>query len=113
MLTFDDVGYRYDLPVYVINEASRYGVEKSLPKIPNNFKGNDINLAVRCVKFKDTELIINTCESILELKEKFKEKNSLGNEKVRLFFNGKELKNEMIMHHCKIYDGVVIQAHVQ
>jgi hypothetical protein len=112
MLTFDEVGYRYDLPVYVINEASRYGVEKTLQKLPEDFKGDAIEFSVRCVKFDDQSLSANTTENVKGLKEKYAQKVGIEGEKVRMFYNGKEMKNEMTLHHCGVKQGVVLQAHI-
>lgn len=113
MLTFDDVGYRYDLPVYVINEASKYGVEKTLQKLPDGFKGDTINITMRCVKFTDQQLEVQTGESIKMIKSRYAEKVSIDQDKTRLFYNGKEMKNDMALYHCGVKDGVVIQVHAQ
>lgn len=114
MLTFDDQGYRYDLPVYVINEALKYGSEKSSQKLPENFKGEEIEIAFRCSQFsKDTPAQVNTAWTCSAVKAVFQEKTGVAAEKIRIFFNGKELKNDGFLHQYKVIDGVVLQVFVQ
>ncbi|OMJ89321.1 hypothetical protein SteCoe_8524 [Stentor coeruleus] len=113
MLTFDDVGYRYDLPVYVINEASKYGVEKTFQKLPDWFKGDSINIVMRCAKFTDKKLEVYTGELIKIIKTRYTEIVIVDQDKIRLFYNGKEMKNDMTLYHCGVKDGVVIQVYVQ
>jgi Ubiquitin-binding domain/Ubiquitin family len=113
MLTFDEVGHRYDLPVYVISEACRYGTEKILPKLPDNYKGEDYTLTIRCVKFPDVQITVNSSQNVKFLKETFANNTSCDPLKVRLFFNGKELKDDFFLHHCAIKDNIVVQAHIR
>lgn len=113
MLTFDEVGYRYDLPVYVINEGLRYGNEKVTPKLMENYKGKDLNITVRCVKCPDTQISISTANIVQDIKEKFAHVRGYNIEKIRLFFDGKELKDQLQIYHYKVTDGIVIQAHVK
>lgn len=112
MLTFDEVGYRYDLPVYVINEANKYGSETPFVKLPGNYKGEDLNLVLRCSKFPDTKLMINSSETVSLLKKLFAEKKTVEADKLRLFYNGKELKNEMYLFHCGLKENIVVQVHI-
>jgi len=113
MLTFDDQGYRYDLPVYVINEAVKYGSEKSAQKLPENFKGEEIEVTFRCSKYKDTVAKVNTGWTCSTVKAVYQENVEVPVEKIRMFFNGKELKNEGFLHQFKVNNGVVLQVFVQ
>lgn len=113
MLTFDDQGYRYDLPVYVINEALKYGIEKTHHKLPENFIGEEISISLRCTRFKDEIFKISTSWPCHLLKQTYSEKFSIQVEKLRIFFNGKELKNESFIHQFKIKDGMVLQVFAQ
>ena len=113
MLTFDEVGNRYDLPVYVINDASRYGAEKPLPKHQEGYNGYNVNLTVRSVKCRDTQLTVNTADTVAALKDKFAASSNFSAQNIRLFYNGKELKNEVQIYHYEVNDGIVVQAHVK
>ena len=113
MLTFDDQGYRYDLPVYVINEAVKYGSEKSVQKLPENFKGEEIEVTFRCSKYSDTIAKVNTGWTCSTVKAVYQEKVGVPVEKIRIFFNGKELKNEGFLHQFKVNNGVVLQVFAQ
>lgn len=113
MLTFDDQGYRYDLPVYVINEAIKYGSEKTNQKLPENFKGEEIEITFRCSKYKDTPAQVNTAWTCNAVKAVFQEKVGVPAEKIRIFYNGKELKNDGFLHQYKVIDGVVLQVFAQ
>ena len=113
MLTFDEQGYRYDLPVYVINEALKYGSEKTNQKLPENFKGDEIEVTLRCTRFKDEAFKVNTAWPCRALKESYMEKFNIPVEKLRIFFNGKELKNDCFLHQFKVRDGVVLQVFAQ
>lgn len=113
MLTFDCVGYRYDLPVYVISEASKYGIEKTIQQLPEDFEGKILNVMLRCVKFADEKLDSHTGELVGDLKSRYGDKVVVSKEKIRMFFNGKEMKNDMTLHHCGVRDGVVLQVYLQ
>jgi hypothetical protein len=113
MLTFDEQGYRYDLPVYVINEAVKYGSEKIPSKLPDNFKGDDIEITLRCARFKDESFKINTSSNCRIVKEMYSEKFCLPVDRIRMFFNGKELRNDGFLHQYKVTDGVVLQVVAQ
>ena len=107
--TYDERGYRYDLPPFVINPAVKYGDVKTITKVNAHVKGEKLELTFRSAGMDDCKLTLKTDESISTVKKKYLEKVKL-DKIVRLFFNGKELQDDSLLGQYSISNGFVVQA---
>jgi Ubiquitin-binding domain/Ubiquitin family len=106
--TYDDRGYRYDLPPFVINPAVKYGEVKAVTKI-NTIKTETLELVFRCAGVTDCVLNLKTDFTVKKVKEKYLE--TIKQDKIiRLFFNGKELKDDNMLGQYPITNKVVVQV---
>jgi hypothetical protein len=112
MITYDETGRRYDLPPFVINEPEKYGTPKEAPKIPSNYHEKMMSFKIRCTRFSDFDITIGSLMTIQQVKGRYAEHYNLNWEKVRLFYNGRECKNQLTLVQCGVEEGVVIQAAV-
>jgi hypothetical protein len=110
--TYDERGYRYDLPPFVINPAVKYGETKIITKVQTQVKSENLELTFRAAGCNDCNIMIKTDENIAKIKEKYKEKNSLKKE-IRLFFNGKEMKDQTLLGQYPVSAGFVIQVFIK
>lgn len=107
--SYDERGYRYDLPPFVINPAVKYGEVRVITRASVQVKGENLDLIFRTAGISDCKICVKSDESVKTVKEKFKE-NSKVMKDVRLFFNGKELKDESLIGHCNLPSGMVVQV---
>lgn len=112
IVVHDESGRRYEIPPFIISEPERYGSEKPAPELPSSYKEKTIAFKIRCTKFADFGMIVGTLSTIRSIKEKYASSQNINPTKVRLFYNGKELKNDTQLAHCNIEPDVIIQAAV-
>lgn len=107
---YDSTGRKYELPPYVINEpvCFRPPEENAVVAIPNE----TYHLTLRSTKAPDMSVIMNSLQQAVHLKEVFSAKTNIAIDKVRLFFNGKELKNNMPLGKAQLTNEVVVQVMV-
>ena len=107
--TYDDRGYRYDLPPFVINPAVKYGESKPLAKVNSPVKAEFLELTFRIAGGPDLKIKVRSDNNVKSVKEKYLENANI-NKEIRLFFNGKELKDEFLLGHYSIPNNVVLQV---
>jgi hypothetical protein len=110
--TYDERGYRYDLPPFVINPAVKYGEAKIVAKAPAKVKTETLELVFRAAGEDDCRLSLISDLSIERVKEKYKEKMKSQKE-VRLFYNGKELKDQSLLGQSNVATGNIILVFVK
>ncbi|OMJ70894.1 hypothetical protein SteCoe_31031 [Stentor coeruleus] len=110
--TYDERGYRYDLPPFVINLAVKYGETKIIARAPVQVKAENIELILRAAGLTDYKVNTKTNETVKNIKGKFLVHAKLQKD-VRLFFNGRELKDDSLLGHCNVPNGVVIQVFIK
>jgi hypothetical protein len=105
----DDTGFVYQLPPYVVNPAIEYGKPSEVPSMPETTtKGETVEIKCRSTQFSDTDLRVNTRDSVLEVKGKLAEKYQLTPSQVRLFYNGREIKNEFMLVQYGVKDKTTV-----
>jgi Ubiquitin-binding domain/Ubiquitin family len=105
--TYDRQGNKYDLPPFVINKAISYGgVNKDQSTAIVN---TSITVIFRSVRFEDCSLKLNSCDLVSDIKSKLYEKLKIMN-KLRLFYGGKELKDNVALGNYSIKDRDIVQA---
>ena len=106
LVCYDDLGFKYELPPFVVNEATDYGHEKldMTPVAP----GVALELVVRSAKRPDATVHINSNQTGSDLKSAYFSSSKTDPTPVRLFFNGREIKDNAYLTH--LTSGVVVQA---
>ena len=108
--TYDERGYRYDLPPFVINLAVKYGT--GLVKPQNvQFNPEDIKVVFRSTKFNDYTLVVSNQETVKNLKERLGKLLKI-EKKIRLFYAGKELQENSLFGKYAIKNDFIIQVFV-
>ena len=108
--TYDDTGVRYDLPPFIMSEPVRYG--KRQEPAPIVAKDARISLVVRSSKAKDQTITVSTLQKANELKRAYSSLSQLPLAQIRLFFNGRELKDDDVLAQFNLSDQVVVQCMV-
>lgn len=109
MHCYDERGHRYDLPPFVINPPLKYAVGTKYQKLNENIEKKNLEVTFRAAGLADIKMSICTDECVREIKERYKEKGSIEKD-LRLFFNGRELKDQNLFGHYSVTDGIVVQV---
>lgn len=112
MICFDATGKRYDLPPYVINEPLKYGAPKQNHKTVKPIKVEVLQLILRSTNFSDLSINVSSIDQVSCAKENFVNHHNLQGSKIRLFYCGKELKNELSFADYKIQNKAILQVFV-
>jgi len=116
VMSFDQIGYRYDVPIYCLNEPSSYlGHEDENRVSENSLHDNEEwSLKLRVPQLqKDYDFTVENTTLVSELKGIFLETARLENvtiETTRILFGGRVLKNNHSLIHAKLTDGMTAQA---
>lgn len=54
MIVYDDLGNRYELPPFILNEPLSYGTGEELPDLNTGEMSKKLSLTLRSVAFKDS-----------------------------------------------------------
>lgn len=107
-------GNVYDIPVFIINDPTNFIVDKtqqiSEPTILNEKIRIKLRRAGRELDF-DFEILSNYEAKLV--KDIYATKEGISSSDVRLFFGGKELKDETTFSKVSISDGMVLQVLVK
>lgn len=113
----DRQGNRYELPPFMINDPVKFsdGEPKRKGRKKKEMKESVIKIKLRNMTSQaETEIEINNSKEIKELKRLYAE--ALANisvEQIRLFFGGKELKDDATIASYYISNAMVIQSLVK
>ena len=109
-VTYDSKGFLYEIPNYCINDPVRYEkIEEDFKNIPEK---QNIEIKIRCFTDED-KVKINNFEKVEKLKQDISLckhfKNKYKPNDIRLFFGGKELKNQKELWFYNIENKSIIQ----
>lgn len=110
--TYDDRGYRYDLPPFVINPAVKYGEVRVVVRSGPGVRKEMISVIFRSAGQSDCSLTLANDENIKKIKEKYIDAMKLQKD-VRMFFGGKEIKDDMTLGNCNVANNMVVQAFIK
>ncbi|CAG9323851.1 unnamed protein product [Blepharisma stoltei] len=111
----DPHGTIYEIPPYIVNDPIYFPNEKKVmvPK-PALIENELVTLKIRRAgKEHDTVIQIETKNVSRVLKEMYAEKDGLDPDTLRLFFSGKELKDDQTLSSCYVRNDMVVQAFVK
>ena len=106
MVCYDELGFKYELPPFVINEPTEYGEAKEDKVVPVAL-AMPLDLTVRSAKRPDVAVHINSNQTGKDLKAAYRSA-AHAEGPIRLFFNGREVKDNGYL--CSLSSGVVVQA---
>ena len=109
ILCTDSLGTRYELPVYVINEAEEYGKEPELPALPVDQTREELDFTIRSQQRGDIKVHTHSLATGKDVKTLYVQQTGAPNPP-RLFFNGREIGDSMRLAQRRVTSGVVIQA---
>lgn len=105
--TFDIRNHRYDLPPFVINLPLSYG-KGEISSFCSAFTKEKITLVVRSTRFNDINLEVSTADKVESLKERIASETQKN--KFRIFYAGKELKENNTLGSYGIKDLFIVQV---
>lgn len=105
--SYDERGFRYDLPHFLINPAVKYGEKAKLAEV--QVKSELVSLSFRAAGLENVKLDVKTDEGVAAIKERYRQEAGV-KKNIRLFFNGKELRDGSLLGVYKVPNDVVVQV---
>lgn len=110
---YDELGNRYQLPIYVlcaptnlIEEASETDTGEQEATTP----GEEVLIKFRLSTGKDIKLTVRTTDTVLKVKKLIHEEEQIEASRQRWFYGGKLLGDKMRIEEAKIPKGFVVQV---
>lgn len=110
MVCYDSTGRKYEVPPFMVNEPIRFRLSEEASN--SELRNETYHLTLRSAKAEDMSVIMSSLQQAVHLKEVFSAKTNIPIDKVRLFFNGRELKNDTPLGKAKLMNEVVVQVMV-
>lgn len=111
-LCWDRHGNKYEIPIFVINDPKSFTSGKLAPtKIKKVKENTEIKLKIRCFQLSTTDanITINNSKSILDLKKAYvEEQEGAKLERLRVFWNGKELSDASVIAESNMRNNNVV-----
>ena len=102
-ITYDASGALYEIPNYCINEPYKYEIVENEKEKPKEEK-----VSFRLKGTHKTKITCSNYETIEKVKQKIGKKYKVEIDKVRLFFYGKELKNDLELWNYNVSNDCVV-----
>lgn len=112
-------GKKYEVPVFCINEPVKYELKPASAGIlPANFKKEKLVLKIRCAKANDLEAELENTTMIREIKDLYIAKMEIDKKEyatniARLFYKGKEMKDNHALGLYNVENEGVLQLFVR
>ena len=103
-ITYDSLGGLYEIPNYCINEPYKYELFENKKEKP---KEKEITFYLR-KGIEQTKIKLSNYSKVERVKEEVSKKNNIDINKVRLFFYGKDLKNNFELWNYNVSQDCVI-----
>ncbi|XP_066277846.1 ubiquitin domain-containing protein 1-like isoform X1 [Branchiostoma lanceolatum] len=112
---YDELGNRYQLPVYCISAPVNMISEEHSESDPNDVPeslttGEEVSLKLRLSTGKDLKLNVQTTDSVLHIKKRLNAEEGIESSRQRWYFSGKLLQDKMRIEDAKIPKGFVVQV---
>lgn len=108
-MTLDSRGRKYELPVYVINEAEEYGSKEHHTPVPAGLKNEQLTIVIRSAARGDVSMTVGSLTRGRDLKIQYQTATA-AQKPPRLFYCGREIKDDVVLAQRQVVSGVVIQA---
>ena len=103
-ITYDSLGGLYEIPNYCINDPYKYEIIEDKKEKPKEEK---ISFHLRR-GIKQTKIICSNYLNIQKVKGKIAKKENVDIDKIRLFFYGKEMKNDLELWNYNVSTDCVV-----
>lgn len=112
---YDELGYRYQLPVYVLSAPTNLTEEMSESDnghdTENSSPGTEMPVKFRLsTNSKDIKLLVRTTDTVLKIKRKLNELEGVEPSRQRWFFAGRLLNDKLRIADTKIMKSFVVQV---
>ncbi|XP_045188983.1 ubiquitin domain-containing protein 1-like [Mercenaria mercenaria] len=113
---YDELGNRYQLPVYVLGSPTNLIEDTSESEAGQEVDSNNLPGIETVIKFrlsstnKDLKVKVRTTDTMLKIKKKLFELEKVEPSKQRFFYAGKMLNDKLKIEDVKIPKGNVIQV---
>ena len=102
-ITYDTSGFLYEIPNYCINDPYKYEILENEKEKPKEEK---ITFKLRGTH--KTKITCSNYESVEKVKQKVSKTYKVGIDKIRLFFYGKEMKNDLELWNYNVSQDCVV-----
>lgn len=113
---YDELGNRYQLPVYVLSAPSNLIEDNSESDAggetdANSSPGAEVPVKLRLShQAKDVKVMVRTTDTVSKVKRMLHEKEGVEPERQRWFFGGKLLNDKLRIEDARIPKGFVVQV---
>lgn len=113
---YDELGNRYQLPVYVLSAPSNLIEDNSESDAggetdANSSPGAEVPVKLRLShQTKDVKVMVRTTDTVSKVKRMLHEKEGVEPERQRWFFGGKLLNDKLRIEDARIPKGFVVQV---
>ena len=102
-ITYDTSGALYEIPNYCINEPYKYKIIENEKEKPKEEK-----ISFKLKGTHNTKITCSNYETVNKVKEKVSKKYNVETDKIRLFFYGREMKNDMELWNYNVSKDCVV-----
>lgn len=112
---YDELGNRYQLPVYCLSPPVNMIEEKSeletieVPEAPAS-EGQECQLRLRLSTGRDLRLAVRTSDNVQQMKRRLQTQEGVAATSQRWFFSGRPLTDKMKLEELKISRDYVVQV---
>lgn len=112
---YDELGNRYQLPVYVLSAPTNL-IEDSSETDTNTdpdssgSPGVEVPVKFRLSTGKDLKLVVRSTDSVLKVKKQIQSEEGVDASRQRWYFSGKLLQDKVKIEDAKISKGFVVQV---
>jgi hypothetical protein len=112
---YDELGNRYQLPVYVLSAPTNLIQESSDTDTATDTEsgtsnGTEIPIKFRLSTGKDIKLMVRSTDTVSRVKRRLHAEEGIEPSHQRWFFSGRLLSNKMRIEEAKIPKGFVVQV---
>ena len=102
-ITYDTSGFLYEIPNYCINDPYKYEIVENEKVRPKEEK-----ITFKLKGTHKTKITCTNYETVSKVKETLSKKYSVEIDKIRLFFYGKEMKNDLELWNYNVSQDCVV-----
>ena len=113
---YDELGNRYQLPVYVLSaptnliEETSESTDTATDNDTASSPGVEIPIKFRLSTGKDLKLTVRSTDSVIKIKRQINVEEGIDPSRQRWFFGGKLLNDKMRIEEARIPKGYVVQV---
>ena len=112
---YDELGNRYQLPVYVLSSPTNL-IEETSETDTNtdadslSSPGIEVPIKFRLSTGKDIKMVVRTTDTVMKIKRRLHSEEGIEPSRQRWFFSGKLLNDKLRIEEAKIPKSFVVQV---